>query len=109
MPERGELWLAALDPVQPAEQGGTRPVLVMSVNSFNAWPVSLMIIVPVTTRDRGFAHHVPVDGTGLDRASFAMPEYVRSVAQHRLRRWLGTADARTVDQVADWLRRITGI
>lgn len=25
-PERGDVWLAALDPVAPGEQGGTRPV-----------------------------------------------------------------------------------
>ncbi len=30
MPERGEVWLAALDPAAAGEQGGTRPVLVVS-------------------------------------------------------------------------------
>ena len=84
MPERGEVWLAALDPVSSGEQGGTRPVLVVSTNAFNAWPVGLVIVVPVTTRARGFDHHVPIAGGGLDRPSFAMPEYVRSVAQRRL-------------------------
>lgn len=52
MPERGEVWLAGLDPVGPGEQGGTRPVLVVSTNAFNAWPVRLAIVVPITTRDR---------------------------------------------------------
>lgn len=108
-PERGELWLAALDPVQPGEQGGTRPVLVVSADTFNAWPVGLVIVVPITTRDRGFAHHVPVVATGLDRSSFAMPEYVRSIVQRRLRRRLGAANAETIRQVTDWLRRLTGI
>ena len=108
-PERGELWLAALDPVQPGEQGGTRPVLVVSANTFNAWPVGLVIVVPMTTRDRGFAHHVPVAASGLEHASFAMPEYVRSVVQRRLRKRLGAADPGTVREVADWLRRLTGI
>ncbi|MGH3547792.1 MAG: type II toxin-antitoxin system PemK/MazF family toxin [Pseudonocardiaceae bacterium] len=28
----GEVWLAALDPVAPGEQGGTRPVLVVSTS-----------------------------------------------------------------------------
>jgi mRNA interferase MazF len=108
-PERGELWLAALDPVQPGEQGGTRPVLVVSADTFNAWPVGLVIVVPTTTRDRGFAHHVPVVAAGLDRSSFVMPEYVRSIVQRRLRRRLGAANEETIRQVTDWLRRLTGI
>lgn len=97
MPDRGEVWLAALDPVGPGEQGGTRPVLVVSTNSFNAWPVSLVMVVPITTRDRGFAHHILVAAGGLDRSSFAMPEYLRSVAQRRLQRRLGAADQPTVE------------
>jgi len=109
MPERGEVWLAALDPVGPSEQGGTRPVLVVSTNAFNAWPVGLVIVVPITTRDRGFAHHILVGGGGLDRPSFAMPEYLRSVAQRRLQRRLGTAERSTMGTVDDWLRRLTGL
>ncbi len=109
MPERGEVWLAALDPVGPGEQGGTRPVLVVSTNAFNAWPVGLVIVVPITTRDHGFAHHVGVAGGGLDRPSFAMPEYVRSVAQRRLQRPLGAAEHSTLTAVDDWLRRLTGL
>ncbi len=109
MPERGEIWLAALDPVDPGEQGGTRPVLVVSTNAFNAWPVNLVIVVPITTRNRGFAHHVGVGGAGLDRPSFAMPEYVRSISQRRLQRLLGSTAPSTLTTVDDWLRRLTGL
>jgi mRNA interferase MazF len=108
-PERGEVWLAALDPVAPGEQGGTRPSLVVSTTAFNTWPVGLALVVPLTTRDRGFAHHVAVDGGGLDRASFAMPEYVRSISQGRLKRRLGAAATTTVTAVDGWLRRIAGL
>lgn len=109
MPERGDVWIAALDPVRPGQQGGTRPVLVVSANSFNAWPVGLVIVVPITARDRGFAHHPLVPGGGLDRPSFAMPEYIRSIAQQRLQRHLGTADESTLTAVDNWLRRLTGL
>ncbi len=108
-PNHGEVWLAVLDPVGPAEQGGTRPVLVVSTDAFNAWPVGLVIVVPITTRERGFAHHIPVAGGGLDRPSFAMPEYVRSIAQRRLQRRLGLAEHPTLAAVDDWLRRLTGL
>jgi mRNA interferase MazF len=108
-PERGEVWLAALDPVAPGEQGGTRPVLVVSTAAFNAWPVSLAVVVPITSRDRGFTHHVPVVGAGLDRTSFAMPEYLRSIVQRRLRRRIGVGGGATMSAVEDWIRRIGGL
>jgi len=95
--------------VGPGEQGGTRPVLVISTNAFNAWPASLAIVVPITTRDRGFVHHILVEGGGLDRPSFAMPEYVRSVAQRRLQRRLGAADQSTLTGIDEWLRRLIGL
>jgi mRNA interferase MazF len=100
--------LAALDPVGQGEQGGTRPIVVVSTNTFNTWPVGLVIVVPITTRERGFAHHVPVAGGGLDRLSFAMPEYVRSIAQRRLQRRLGNTEQPTIATIDDWLRRLTG-
>lgn len=108
-PERGDVWLAALDPVLRGEQGGTRPVLVLSTAAFNRWPVGLVVVAPITTRRRGFAHHVPIGDGGLDRASYAMPEYLRSIVQDRLRRRLGAADVTTIDEVAQWVRRISGL
>lgn len=108
-PDRGEVWLAQLDPVLPGEQGGTRPVLVMSTAAFNAWPVGLVVVVPITSRQRGFAHHVSISGGGLDRASFAMPEYVRSIVQRRLRRQLGVVEPASMAAIGDWLRRITSL
>ena len=109
MPERGDVWYADLDPVGPGEQGGSRPVVVVSANGFNAWPVGLVVVVPVTTRDRGFVHHVPIAANGLDRASYAMPEYVRSISQRRLRRRLGATQHATLGELDDWLRRITAL
>jgi mRNA-degrading endonuclease toxin of MazEF toxin-antitoxin module len=83
-------------------------VVVVSAIGFNAWPVGL-VVVPVTTRDRGFVHHVPVAASGLDRVSYAMPEYIRSISQRRLRRHLGAAQHATLDELDDWLRRITAL
>jgi hypothetical protein len=42
-------------------------------------------------------------------AFFAMPEYVRSIVQRRLRRRLGMIEAASLAAVADWTRRITGL
>jgi mRNA-degrading endonuclease toxin of MazEF toxin-antitoxin module len=41
LPRRGELWLAALDPVVGREQGGRRPVLIVSTDPVNTGPSRL--------------------------------------------------------------------
>ncbi|MCL2465409.1 MAG: type II toxin-antitoxin system PemK/MazF family toxin [Micrococcales bacterium] len=106
--EHGDLWLAALDPVVAHEQGGTRPILVVSAAEFHAWPIQMLFAVPITSRDRGLPHHVPVGSNDLPLPSFAMPEYARSISQRRLVRRLGRADDATLAAVNGWLRRITG-
>lgn len=84
-------------------------MLIVSTAAFNEWPVGLVVVVPITSRERGFAHHVPIADGGLDRASFAMPEYVRSIGQQRLRRRLGIVDRTTFEAVAEWVRRIVAM
>ncbi|GEM_PF-6635354 len=49
------------------------------------------------------------EGTVERLDAFAMPEYVRSIAQRRLQRHMGAATASTVSTVDDWLRRITAL
>ena len=34
---RGEMWLAALDPVRGSEQAGTRPLLILEADPLNAF------------------------------------------------------------------------
>jgi mRNA interferase MazF len=106
---RGHLWSVALDPTVANEQRGTRPCLVVSADRFNALPIRQAIVVPLTTRDRGLPHHVPVrDDGGLSRGSWAMCEGVRTVSTQRFAHLIGTAEQVTLDavlnQLARWLR-----
>ena len=60
-PQRGEIWLADLDPTFGHEQGGCRPVLVISVDAFNAGLSGLVVVLPVTSRIRPLPLHVAVN------------------------------------------------
>jgi mRNA interferase ChpB len=65
--KRGEIWLVALDPTAGHEQRGTRPVLVVSPDAFNA-ATQTPVVVPITTgggfaRNRGFAVSLAGAGT----------------------------------------------
>jgi mRNA interferase MazF len=59
-PIRGEIWFADLDPVRGHEQGGPRPVLVITRDSYNRGPSGLIVVLPLTTTHRGVPIHVPI-------------------------------------------------
>ena len=44
--ERGEIWLATVDPAAADGQGGSRPHLVVSTADLNAWPIIVVMLVP---------------------------------------------------------------
>ena len=98
--EQGHIWLATLDPTVANEQRGFRPCLVVSRDRFNALPIRQAIVVPLTTRERGFPHHVRVvDDGGLNRASWAMCEAVRAVSTQRFELEISTASDDTLTEV----------
>jgi mRNA interferase MazF len=106
LPERGDIWLAELDPTRGHEQAGRRPVLMVSVGAFNQSKAGLVIVIPVTSTLRGIPWHVPVappDG-GVKNASYLMCEAIRSVSKERLiKRW-GAVSMTVRKEVEDRLR-----
>ena len=105
-PSRGEVWLVDLNPTKGHEQAGIRPGLVVSNDIFNHGPAGLVVLLPLTTRDRGIPLHVGIEPpeAGLRERSFVKCEDVRSVAKERLvSRW-GTVSSTTVEEVEDRMR-----
>lgn len=102
--DRGHIWSVALDPTIANEQRGTRPCVVVSSDRFNTLPIGQAIVVPLTTRERGFPHHIAVaDDGGLDRPSWAMCEAVRAVSTQRFGRLVSTAADATVSKITEQL------
>jgi mRNA interferase MazF len=106
---RGDVVVADLSPVIGHAQGGRRPVVVLSPVSYNAWPIEMAIVAPITSVDRRLRHHVPIGKeAGLRGNSFVMPEYIRAISQHRLaERPLGSATQETLDKVEWWVANFT--
>jgi mRNA interferase MazF len=107
-PLRGEIWTADLDPTVGHEQGGRRPVLVVSSDRLNRGPRGLVIVVPATGTGRGWPTHVPVappEG-GLIKPSVLMVEQVRSASKDRFRRRHGTVTPATLEAVTSVLRDV---
>lgn len=104
---RGEVWDFDPDPVKGREQGKkVRPALVISSNQFNESRADLVIVMPLTTRNRGIPCHVkitPKDG-GVRKISFAMCEQIRSISKERLKRRRGMVRNQQVLQaVSEWV------
>ena len=93
---RGEIYLVSLDPVMGHEQQGTRPVLVVSPDSFNQ-RMRLPIIVPITSsgafaRNAGFA--VSLTGAGTKTTGIVLCNQPRTID-------LAARNARFLETVPD--------
>lgn len=100
----GQVVWANLSPVVGSEQAGDRPVVIVSGNDYLASVPNVVIVLPVTTKDRGLPHHVPLGGDpGLDEDSFAMTEQPRTIDRRRITRYAGHVDPATLDRLRSWL------
>jgi mRNA interferase MazF len=109
---RGEVYLYDGDPVVGNEQGGRRPGVIVSGDPFNdVAGHHIVLVVPVTRRNRNWPTHVLVKaGTaGLDADSFAMTEQLRAISPRRLGRRLGCVDAVTLSSIAGSMRGILAL
>jgi len=110
-PCRGDVWTFDLDPVRGREQAGRRPALIISVDRFNHGPAELLVMVPITSRQKGIPFHVPIappEG-GVRQESFIKCEDVRSVSATRLSRYWGRVSPATVEAVEHRLRILLGL
>jgi len=109
--KRGEIWLVNLDPIKGREQAGIRPALVISVEPFNNSGLELIVVCPVTSKNKGFSTHVPLkpEESGLSRESYIKTEDIRSVSIQRLIKPIGQIPFNKLGEVEIRLRRILGL
>lgn len=97
--KRGDIYYAELNPVIGSEQGGTRPVLIIS-NDIGNKHSPTVIIAPITSRIHTKAklptHTLIKDFDGLDKNSIILFEQIRTIDKQRLREYLGTLDRRFI-------------
>lgn len=86
------------------EQAGRRPALVIASTDYLATVDTLAIVVPITTVDRGWPNHIPIRGTDLPQACWAMSEQVRTVSRDRILSRAGSVDDQTLGTVRRWVR-----
>jgi mRNA interferase MazF len=86
------------------EQRGRRPVVVISDAALTA--LTMALVVPLSTTDRGWPSHVPTRVGGT--LSFALCEQIRSVSVDRLREPAGSVDYETVREIRAMVHTLVG-
>jgi len=90
----GEVVWMTFGPGRGREQEGRRPGVVVASAEYLDIVDTLVIVVPVTTRDRGWVNHVELRGDlALPARSWAMTEQVVTLARDRIHRSLGVVEA----------------
>ncbi len=101
--QRGEVYDARLEPVEGSEQGGTRPVIIVSRNAINA-NSPVVLAVPCTTHrphKKVYPTQVLIRATeaGFTQDSIAMADQIRVLAKPRLLKLRGALTPQTLDQL----------
>lgn len=96
-----EIWMADLEPVIGSEQGGTRPVIIISGPSMNThYPV--VFICPLTSKIKpykGCPIIRPDKNNKLKVVSRATPFQMRTVAKSRLKKKIGAISEEQLNEI----------
>ena len=110
---RGEVWLINLDPTVGAEIRKTRPAVIVNDDAIGLLP--LKVIVPITDwKDRyavapWMVRIEPNTVNGLSKLSAVDTFQVRSLAQQRFVRQLGSVDAQQLQAISTDLALVLGL
>ncbi len=100
--KRGEIYYAELNPVIGSEQGGTRPVLIISNNIGNRYSPTV-IIAAITSRQTKskLPTHYDLNGvSGLPADSIVLLEQIRTIDKKRLKERLARLDSLIMEAIA---------
>lgn len=100
---QGEIWIANLEPVQGSEQGGRRPIVIISGSAMNE-SLSIVIAVPLTSKIKSLPASVYIAANranALKSDAEALPFQVRTVTKARLEKRIG---AIAIDELRDIIR-----
>jgi mRNA interferase MazF len=90
--KRGDIYYAELNPVIGSEQGGTRPVLIISNNTGNRYSPTV-IVAAITSRvskkTKLPTHTAINEFEGLEKNSVILLEQIRTIDKQRLKQHIG--------------------
>lgn len=106
---RGEIWWADLDPIRGHEQGGRRPVVVISQDLFNQ-SSGTIIALAVTSKLPSAPYPLTLEimDAGLPRRSWVKISQIRVLATERISTKIGQVSSTQLTQLIVALNEIIG-
>ncbi|AJY71773.1 MazF family transcriptional regulator [Geobacter sulfurreducens] len=106
---RGDIRWADLNPVRGSEQGGLRPVLILSHDVFNARS-GTVIAVAITSQSQraGFPLTLELSSPALPKQSWVKISQIRTLSVERIGKKIAEASHEEVAQVVEGLNEILG-
>lgn len=107
MIRRGDIFLVSLDPVLGSEVGKTRPAIVLQNDLANRTSPTVTVVPLSSQVDRVFPFQVliPAGEGGLERASKALCEQIRTLSTQRLVQHLGSLPPERLEEIRTALDR----
>lgn len=109
---RGDIFLANLEPIEGKEQGGIRPVLLIQ-NTISNKNSPVIIVAAITSKvfSKEFPTNVTLskENSGLPKDSVIMLNQIRTIDKRRIIRKLGTLTHEIMDRVNFALRISLGL
>lgn len=107
MIRRGDVFLVNLDPVMGSEVGKTRPAIVLQNDLANRTSPTVTVVPLSSKVDRVFPFQVliPAGEGGLERASKALCEQIRTLSTRRLGQHLGSIQPERLEEIRTALDR----
>jgi len=104
---RGDIYWANLDPAKGHEQGGQRPVLILSNDVFNQHSGTVIAMALTSQSQRaGFPLSLELSSTNLPKKSWVKISQIRTLSTERLSRKVGHAKSDEVDWAVTGLNQI---
>jgi mRNA interferase MazF len=106
---RGDIYWADLNPVIGSEQGGLRPVLILSHNVFNDRSGTVIAIALTSQPQRaGYPLTFELSGTKLPKKSWVKISQIRTLSVKRIRKKISKASEEELTIIIEGLNEIIG-
>ena len=111
--QRGDIFYADLTPAVGAEQGGTRPILIIQNTNEKAEGMDTIVIMPITSNKctAESAENMAVDipeMAGLTNY-YILVNQLRAISPRRLREHIGHASPELLSRVEEKLKGVLGL
>lgn len=106
---RGDIRWADLNPVRGSEQGGLRPVLILSQDVFNTRSGTVIALAITSQPQRaGFPLTLELSSPALPKQSWVKISQIRTLSVERIGKKMAEASPEELAQVLEGLNEILG-